>query len=219
MCLHVHTVGAFTLQTSRFLKSRHLDPTIYTCAKNREVSVSQNFTIFWLLVRMCDHKLCMHSCMQRMQYVWGPRIYRYTFQRARVASSPEVPRSRDEKSRHFRKIALRLGIFLAMFRECLCVVARQLAPKCCDFSNVAKLARQCKWPYYVKGTLFNGHVSLFDISPSILPNFCKVGQKVLHTTIPHWHIPPSFYYYWKTTIASYCRLFILQGSWSKPVEL
>ena len=35
-----------------------------------------------------------------------------------------------------------------MFRECLCVVARQLAPKCRDFSNVAKLARQCKWPYY-----------------------------------------------------------------------
>ena len=25
--------------TSRFLKSRHFDPTIYTCAKNREVSV------------------------------------------------------------------------------------------------------------------------------------------------------------------------------------
>ena len=48
----------------------------------------------------------------------------------------------------FRKIALRLGIFLAMFRECLCVVARQLAPKCRDFSNVAKLARQCKWPLW-----------------------------------------------------------------------
>ena len=76
----------------------------------------------------------------------------------------KYPRSRDEKSRHFsvtnllwltsletsrhfRKIALRLGIFLAMFRECLCVVARQLAPKYRDFSNVAKLARQCKWPY------------------------------------------------------------------------
>ena len=33
------TIGAFTLLTSRFLKSRHFDPTIYTCAKNREVSV------------------------------------------------------------------------------------------------------------------------------------------------------------------------------------
>ena len=91
------------------------------------------------------------------------RGYRYTFQRARVASSPEVPKvtwwkiatilgchlhwlTSLETSRHFRKIALRLGIFLAMFRECLCVVARQLAPKCRDFSNVAKLARQCKWP-------------------------------------------------------------------------
>ena len=51
-----------------------------------------------------------------------------------------------ETSRHFRKIALQLGIFLAINRECLCVVARQLAPKCRDFSNVAKLARQCKWP-------------------------------------------------------------------------
>ena len=93
------------------------------------------------------------------------RGYRYTFQRARVASSPEVPKvtwwkivtflgyhlhwlTSLETSRHFRKIALRLGIFLAMFWECLCVVARQLAPKCCDFSNVAKLARQCKWPLW-----------------------------------------------------------------------
>ena len=93
------------------------------------------------------------------------RGYRYTFQRACVASSPEVPKvtwwkiatflgyhlhwlTSLETSRYFRKIALRLGIFLAMFRECLCVVARQLAPKCRDFSNVAKLARQCKWPYY-----------------------------------------------------------------------
>ena len=92
------------------------------------------------------------------------RGYRYTFQRVRVASSPEVPKvtwwkiatflgyhlhwlTPLETLRHFRKIALRLGIFLAMFRECLCVVARQLAPKCRDFSNVAKLARQCKWPY------------------------------------------------------------------------
>ena len=92
------------------------------------------------------------------------RGYRYTFQRARVASSPEVPKvtwwkiatflgyhlhwlTSLETSRHFRKIALWLGIFLAMFRECLCIDARQLAPKCHDFSNVAKLARQCKWPY------------------------------------------------------------------------
>ena len=92
------------------------------------------------------------------------RGYRYTFQRARVASSPEVPKvtwwkiatflgyhlhwlTSLETLRHFRKIALRLGIFLAMFRECLCVVARQLAP------NVAKLARQCKWPCVVETSL------------------------------------------------------------------
>ena len=91
------TIGAFTLLTSRFLKSRHFDPTIYTCAKNRKVSVSRNFAIFWLVVRMCDHRLqCMHSCSMH-----EGRGYRYTFQRARVASSRKYPRSRDEKSRHF----------------------------------------------------------------------------------------------------------------------
>ena len=112
---------------------------------------------------MCDHRLqCMHSCSACSMH--EGRGYRYTFQRVRVASSPEVPKvtwwkiatflgyhlhwlTSLETSRHFRKIALRLGIFLAMFRECLCVVARQLAPKCRDFSNVAKLARQCKWPH------------------------------------------------------------------------
>ena len=151
--MHAHTIGAFTLLTSRFLKSRHFDPTIYTCAKNREVSVSRNFAIFWLVVRMCDHRLqCMHSCMQRMQYAWGPRISIHVSNWARVASSPEVPKvtwwkiatflgyhlhwlTSLETSRHFRKIALRLGIFLAMFRECLCVVARQLAPKCREVSK------------------------------------------------------------------------------------
>ena len=39
----------------RFLKSQYFDPTIYTCAKNCQVSVSRNFAIFWLVVRMCDH--------------------------------------------------------------------------------------------------------------------------------------------------------------------
>ena len=50
----------------------------------------------------------------------------------------------------------KIAIFLAMFRECLCVVARQLAPKCRNFSNVAKLASRCKWPWWLsalpKGT-------------------------------------------------------------------
>ena len=155
------SLGAFTLLTSRFLKSRHFDSTIYTCAKNREVSVSRNFAIFWLVVLSCaitGYSACIHAC--RACSMHEGRGYRYTFQRARVASSPEVPKvtwwkiatflrlpwlTSLETSRHFRKIALRLGIFLAMFRECLCVVARQLAPKCRDFSNVAKLARQCKW--------------------------------------------------------------------------
>ena len=62
-----YPLGAFTLLTSRFLKSRHLDPTIYTWLHYQLRN--------WLVVRMCDHRLqCMHSCMQRMQYAWGPRI-------------------------------------------------------------------------------------------------------------------------------------------------
>ena len=82
------------------------------------------------------------------------RGYRFTFQRARVASSPEVPKVTWWKLATFLGYHLHwLGIFLAMFRECLCVVARQLAPKCRDFSNVAKLARQCKWPCVVETSL------------------------------------------------------------------
>ena len=69
------TLGAFTLLTSRFLKSRHFDPTIYTCAKIAKFQFHETSRFFWLVVRMCDHRLqCMHSCMQRMQYAWGPRI-------------------------------------------------------------------------------------------------------------------------------------------------
>ena len=105
--------------------------------------------------------------MQRMQY--EGRGYRYTFQRARVAVR-KYPRSRDEKSRHFcgyhlhwltsletsrhfRIIALWLGNFLAKFRESLGVVARQLAPKCRNFSNVTIFPRHCKWPNYDKAEL------------------------------------------------------------------
>ena len=74
--LIVWTRGAFTLLTSRFLKSQHFDPTIYTCAKTREVSWNWNFASFWLVVRMCDHRLqCMHSCMHRMQCMRAEDIY------------------------------------------------------------------------------------------------------------------------------------------------
>ena len=143
------TLGAFTLLTFAIVKkSRHLDPTIYT------------FLVGSAHVRS---QATVHACSACSMH--EGRGYRYTFQRARVASSPEVPKvtwwkiatflgyhlhwlTLLETSRHFRKITLRLGIFLAMFRECLCVVARQLARKCRDFSNVAKLARQCKWPYW-----------------------------------------------------------------------
>ena len=53
-------------------------------------------------VRSQANSACIHACSMH-----EGRGYRYTFQRARVASSPEVPkhesypRSRDEKSRHF----------------------------------------------------------------------------------------------------------------------
>ena len=72
----------------------------------------------------------MHSCMQRMQYAWGPRIYRRKYPRSRDDMSQHFCGyhlhwlTSLETSRHFRKIALRLAIFLAMFREYLCVVAR-----------------------------------------------------------------------------------------------
>ena len=45
------------------LISRQFDPTIYICAKNCEVSVSRNFVMFWLVVRMCDHRLQWHAFM------------------------------------------------------------------------------------------------------------------------------------------------------------
>ena len=40
------TLGAFTLVTSRFLKLRYFDPTIYTCAKNREVQFHETSRFF-----------------------------------------------------------------------------------------------------------------------------------------------------------------------------
>ena len=133
----------------------------------REKSRSFSFTKLWnfesdFLVGSAHvrSQATVHAFMHSMHEGRG---YRYTFQRARIASSLEVPKVKWwkiatflgyhlhwltslETSWHFRKIALRLGMFLPMFRECLCVVARQLAPKCRNFSNVAKLARQCKWP-------------------------------------------------------------------------
>ena len=87
--------GAFTLLTSRFLKSRHFDPTIYTCAKTREVSVSRNFAIFLVGSAHVRSQATVHAFMHAAHAVCSMhegRGYRYTFQRARVASSPEVPK-------------------------------------------------------------------------------------------------------------------------------
>ena len=66
--------NAFTLLTSRFKKSRHLDPTIYTCAKNRKVSVfffPRNFSCNFLVgsahvrsqatVHAFMHAVCMRA--------------------------------------------------------------------------------------------------------------------------------------------------------------
>ena len=108
--LNVPSLGAFTLLTSRFLKSRHFDPTIYTCAKNREVSVWRNFAIFWLVVRMCDQRLqCMHSHAACSMH--EGRGYRYTFQKARVASSPEVPKVTWWKIATFLRLPFTLANF------------------------------------------------------------------------------------------------------------
>ena len=116
--LKSYKIGAFTLLTSRFLKSQHFDPTIYTCAKTRKVSWNWNFASFWLVVRMCDHRLqCMHSCMHRMQCAWGPRIYLYTFQRARVASSPEVPKVTWWKVASFLQLPFTLANFAWNFAK------------------------------------------------------------------------------------------------------
>ena len=94
------------------------------------------------------------------------RGYLYTFQRARVASSPEVPKVTWWKVATFLRLPFTLANFawnFAKFQKnrtwhlawyfsgevssiVIGVVARQLAPKCRDFSNVAKLASRCKWP-------------------------------------------------------------------------
>ena len=82
------------------------------------VSWNWNFASFWLVVRMCDHRLqCMHSCMHRMQYAWGPRIYIYTFQRARVASSPEVPKVTWWKVATFLRLPFTLANFAWNFAK------------------------------------------------------------------------------------------------------
>ena len=48
--------------------------TYHTCASFL-LGAFTLLTSRWLVVRMCDHRLqCMHSCMQCMQYAWGPRI-------------------------------------------------------------------------------------------------------------------------------------------------
>ena len=104
----------------------------------------------WLVVRMCDDRLqCMHSCMHPMQYAWGLRGYLYTFQRARIASCPEVPKVTWWKVATFLRLPFTLANFawnFAKFQKnrtpawyfsgevssIVSVVARQLAPKCRD---------------------------------------------------------------------------------------
>ena len=61
-----HTLGVFTLLTSRFLKSQHFDPTIYTCAKK-----SQSFSFTKLrdflvgsahTCAITGYSACIHAC-------------------------------------------------------------------------------------------------------------------------------------------------------------
>ena len=68
-------LGAFTLLTSRFLKLRHFDPTIYICAKkSRSFSFMKLRDDFLLGSAHVRSLATVHACMQRMQYAWGPRI-------------------------------------------------------------------------------------------------------------------------------------------------
>ena len=114
------------------------------------------------------HSWCASHAVMSCR-AWG---YLYTFQRARVASSPDSTQGQWWKvatflrltftlltlalitSRHFRKLALRLGIILPMFRECLCVVARQhCLPSTCQSLEFYLMSRsfckeQCKWLHY-----------------------------------------------------------------------
>ena len=55
-------IGAFTLLTSRFLKSRHFDPTIYTCAKNRrDILVGSAHVRSQATVHAFMHAVCMRA--------------------------------------------------------------------------------------------------------------------------------------------------------------
>ena len=96
------SVGAFTLLTSRFLKSRHFDPTIYTCAKNREVSVSRNFAIFLVGIAHVRSQATVHAFMHAAHAVcMRAEDIDTRFKEREELAVRKYPRSRDEKSRHF----------------------------------------------------------------------------------------------------------------------
>ena len=101
-------------------------------------SVSRNVAIFWLVVRMCDHRLqCMHACKACSMH--EGRRYRYTFQRARVASSPEVPKVTWWTIATF----LRLPFTLANFTWNLATFQKNRTPAC-DFSgDVSRVFMRC----------------------------------------------------------------------------
>ena len=73
-----------------------------------------NFAIFWLVVRMCDHRLrsaCIHAHRRACSMHRGPRISIHVSRNTRVASSHVIfdtssrgVRSRDEKSTTFRAV-------------------------------------------------------------------------------------------------------------------
>ena len=57
----ISKIGAFTLLTSRFLKSRHFDPTIYTCAKNHDFLVGSAHVRSQATVHAFMHAVCMRA--------------------------------------------------------------------------------------------------------------------------------------------------------------
>ena len=111
-------IGAFTLLTSQFLKSQHFDPTIYTCAKTREVSWNWNFASFLVGSAHVRSQATVHAFMHASHAVCMRTEDIYTrFQRARVASSPEVPKVTWWKVATFLRLPFTLANFAWNFAK------------------------------------------------------------------------------------------------------
>ena len=134
------TTGAFTLLTSRFLKiatfwSYHL----HLREKSRSFSFTKlrDFLVGSAHVRS---QATVHAFMHAAHCsMYEGRGYRYTFQRARVASSAEVPKVTWWKIATF----LRLAFTLANFAWNFATFQKNRTPAC-DFSgDVSRVFMRC----------------------------------------------------------------------------